>query len=245
MSERNIVDVDLTKVAVDLGTALGAIPSLVAYVARDRNTPKVLAAFDEAMAEWVIDLRRHTVAQLRLLESTAANAAETGRRLAELVEDPEFVRVQNNYGYEACREAINERRRMLAFASAGSVNLELSIAQLARVERTVRELDPTDILALQQVARIADPPRPARDDRMDYRNQLQPWHESCGRQAQTRFVILNEGGSLPVLSASGCVLVAVDTAGFSPKNSLTVTELGARVLRVLHAYLAAIGGEHG
>lgn len=67
----------------------------------------------------------------------------------------------------------------------------------------------------------------------------------CGRQAQSRFEVLKDSESLPVLSASGCVLVAADTAGFSPKSSLTVTDLGARILRVLHAYLVAMDGADG
>ena len=46
----------------------------------------------------------------------------------------------DNYGYEAAREAIDARRSLLA--AAGSVCSALTIAQMARVERALRELDP-------------------------------------------------------------------------------------------------------
>ena len=49
---------------------------------------------------------------------------------------------------------------MLAFASAGSVNLELTIGEISRVERVVRELDPEDIHALQRLTSIVDAPVP-------------------------------------------------------------------------------------
>lgn len=238
------LDIEINRIGIDLGDVLSGLPAaikLVRYFA-DRTTRSFQESRDAMFAAWAVEEQQQAAATLRQLEARSDDVEALKARLDELVADPEFARVRNNYGYEAYREAIDERRRMLAFASAGSINLELSVAQLARVERTVRELDSSDVLALARVAKMADPPQPPRDDRMNYRDQLQPWHEDCGRRAQTRFEILRETESLPVLSASGCVLVAMDTAGFSPKNGLRVTELGARVLRVLHGYLTVIGG---
>jgi hypothetical protein len=66
-------------------------------------------------------------------------------------------RVLDNYGYEAAREPMDERRRMLAYAAAGSVHHTLTIAQLARVERMIRELDPDDLVVL---AKLEERPMP-------------------------------------------------------------------------------------
>jgi hypothetical protein len=65
--------------------------------------------------------------------------------------DPEFRRLLDNYGIEAPREATDERFRMLTYAAAISFSVPMTIAELSRAERTIRELDPKDVDALRNL----------------------------------------------------------------------------------------------
>jgi hypothetical protein len=106
---------------------------------------------DNVRHEWRLERERLLGERLADLEESDA----TRRKLDELLSH-EFFWLLANYDLEAAREATDERRRMLAFASAGSVNLDLTIAQLARVERTIRELDPGDVDELSTLARATE-----------------------------------------------------------------------------------------
>ncbi len=126
----------------------------------DRNTAALLAEFDRTRDEWLIELKRAVAAPEKRLEEATAEQRE---KLNEVLEDPGFARVQLNYGYEAAREAIDERRGMLAYAALGAADAGMrgmSIAEVARVERTIRELDPEDVGALAHHERppIGQPP---------------------------------------------------------------------------------------
>lgn len=57
----------------------------------------------------------------------------------------------DNFGLEATRESMDERFRMLTYASAGAFDVTISIAEAARAERVIRELDPSDIMVLRSV----------------------------------------------------------------------------------------------
>jgi hypothetical protein len=111
-------------------------------------------AFDkqrgELFEDWFLEFREQT---LRRLEECAAYHDDLESRIAQRAEDPACPRVYANYARAADAEAIDERRRMLAFAAAGLVDTRLTVAQHARVERTLRELDPDDVLWLVVLSR--------------------------------------------------------------------------------------------
>lgn len=60
--------------------------------------------------------------------------------------------IVGNYGLEAWREAVDRRRAMLGDAAAATIFSELRAAELARVERTIRMLDPEDLDLLTLIA---------------------------------------------------------------------------------------------
>jgi hypothetical protein len=112
-----------------------------------KNTAALIAAWDEAKEDWLIELRRVLPDVLRRLENVEAFQ----EKLCTRTEDRQFERLLDNVSIEASREAIDERRRMLAHVGAGLFDLSMTIAEAARCERVIRELDPEDILALRGV----------------------------------------------------------------------------------------------
>lgn len=243
----DLLNIDVTSAGADLGDALSGVVGLVKFVLKDRNTPAFEAAFQNVIADWIIEERRQTATQVRRLAANSADVVALGRQLERLVEDPEFVRVSANFGYEACREAIDERRRMLAFASAGSLNLDLTIAQLARVERTIRELDPEDALLLATISEMKNPARPMpgidaplQGPKSDVPEEmLNEWKRSCHLMGNARLGVVEGKPTLAVLLASGC---AYRFDGWD-NDALEVTELGHRVTNVLRGYVVAVRGQ--
>ena len=193
----------------------------------NRNTEALKGARDEMFREWVVEEKQATVQHVRRLAEHAADLNELKRRLEELVSDPELARVRDNYGFEAAREAIDQRRRMLTFASVGSINLELSVVHIARVERVVRELDPSDVKLLSTLS--------------------EDW-------SKTSYEALERAGiSGDALVSSGCVRLrdgnlwsaeADHLAYEAPDETVaTVSELGRMVLVVCDPYLRAVAGQ--
>jgi hypothetical protein len=234
--------VDLEKAEVDLADLAGVLPAIV-KVARfyaTRNTRALLEADQAMMDEWALQHRQAAAEQGRMLRAAKTDLASLNQRLDELTSDPGFTRVCKNYGYEACREAIDERRRMLAFAAAGSANVDLTIAQLARVERVVREVDPPDVFLLAALKAMPEPERPPPGDHPHYRDLLEKWQVDVHKIREGRLSRWN--GSQPsghILAACGCVHIQTTRtlAGGSP-SGLIVTPLGEWVLSVLRVYLA-------
>lgn len=77
---------------------------------------------------------------------------------------------------------------MLIFAKAGSLTPNLTIAQIARVERTVRELDPPDLVLLRRLADMAHPRfalRPGQDI-MHEKQLRRDWEDDANKQATNR-----------------------------------------------------------
>jgi len=203
----------------------------------NRNTANFEKVRDEVFRRWVADLQ--VLVDELLKESEALRD-----RVSDLVEDPEFCRVQINYGFEATREAIDERRGFLAYAAAGSYQTQLPIVRMARVERTIRQLESDDVRMLKKVS-------DALEERL---NQLRADQERLGstseqRQAQTASqmmnVIFNEVSSTSSgqsLLASGCLFT------FSPPVwdaviEVKLTELGSEVLKVMDLFLRATSSQ--
>src|SRR5258708_2639838 len=134
--------------------AVGKILRIVKYLHERNNaaTNRMVEAYD-----WEKEVAVRDAEQAARLESKFGDRIlEIEGVLQALVEDPQFYRVRRNYGFEGAREALDERRRMLTCATAGSITPDLTVAQLARVERTMRELDPDDVKLLNILALTTD-----------------------------------------------------------------------------------------
>lgn len=118
---------------------------LVRLLQRWNEGPDRTSLYRDHYEEWIAKL----AADLRELLGNAEALAE---RLDTLEQDRERVLVLGNYGIEAWREAVDHRRAMLGDAAVAAVVSELSAAELGRVERTVRVLDPEDLDALVTLA---------------------------------------------------------------------------------------------
>lgn len=190
----------------------------------DRNTASFQRARDEMFREWVAEL---STALQYIYEQLRLRHEHLDSKLEQVLQDGQLVRLYDNFGYEAAREAIDERRRMLAYAAAGIVDPELTVEQKARVERTLRELDPVDVRMLYGLDLL-----PARILAPDIHDALRKRDLAAP--------------SADVLLASGCVRIDVhetmdidDTRGVG--HSAAITPLGKNVLQVLRAYLQLRG----
>lgn len=195
----------------------------------NRNDEAFKKARQEGFEDFVVE---HAQALRRIQErldksdQQAEEIAHLQERVARLEGDPQFDRVQDNYGYEAYREAMKERRRMLAYAAAGSLPARLTIGQLARVERTIRELDPVDVLVLADLERETRSRRGTPSDPVYLR-----WQKA--------------GASGSMLVAAGCVHVGAQGGGFgsAPLPVAEITEIGRWVLEVLADYIEVVRAE--
>jgi hypothetical protein len=145
MVELSIIPPELS--TLDLSDPLGLAIKTARWWA-GRNDARFREGRDEEFRSWVVE---HTIALRDLVRRVCSleEGAEHFRlQVARLTIDQKFGRVQENYGLEACRKVTEERWRMLAFAAAGSFVTELTVADLTRVERTIRELDPEDVTFL-------------------------------------------------------------------------------------------------
>lgn len=214
----------------------------------NRNTDALREAVAADGRKWRVERDHLVERRLAELESAAgqqqqATADAVVATVERLLGDQQFFRLERNYEFEAAREATDERRRMLAFASAWSVSPELSIAQLARVERTIRELDPDDVSLLKHLADLPPPPpivipEDQRGDPQHEREYRQRDTAALMKHRNTLFMHWREANPRgEVLPAAGCVLITpgVPVAGGTSTN-LRVTDLGLNVLRVLQGY---------
>ena len=137
----------VTEALVDL--AKGKLGEVIADKLKEHSPTERLKAAREVDAhEWQLQRLLALGEHVQALKAGAQATGETLAKFEELLADPQFWRLQHNYQFEAGREAMDERRRMLSFASAGSFNVELTLAEIARVERATRSMDPTDVLNL-------------------------------------------------------------------------------------------------
>jgi hypothetical protein len=128
-----------------------------------------------------------------------------------MLADHQFARLQGALGFEAAREATDERLQMLGHAAAGLSDPGMSINEKARIERALRQLDPDDILVL----------RAAKERKfLDFRARVSH--------------IENGSASRDALVGAGCLRIKiVATGGTTP---VEVTELGVQLLKVLEWY---------
>ncbi len=188
-----------------------------------RNTESFLAARDEIFRDWVVELANAMSSVVEHLQSTGYRLDEIEAR-AEL---PELCRILDNYAEGAWREPLRERRRMFAYASAGSVTPALTLAQAARVERTLRELDPEDVVLLHELV------------------ERQPVANSIVQTKQTPhgLVAYQKLEAKPVsgyaLVAAGCLIIHTPNV-WDAKQEAHPTPVARLILGVLHTYLAVL-----
>lgn len=136
------------------------------------------------------------------------------------INDPEALGVLARYMHDVYFEPLVERRRLLEHASAGLANMHLSIADNARVQRILRELDDEDVLVLHGLWLI---PRTVPGD---------------GRTPETLAFQLWQQTAADALLASGCVQTGFWSGLGGGRPELTITRTGILVLRAARSYLA-------
>lgn len=183
----------------------------------------------EMFEDWIVAAHRAVREQVLWVREHEHRISE----LEALAMDPQFERVLGNYQFEASREAMDERRRMLALAYAGSLHPGMTVAQLARVERVIRELDPEDVKVLAAVRRINAPP--LNEERV-FEDGEQALHDE-------RIQLLKESGaSGAALVASACVAINDPVSTWAMQSSCVITPIGEWVLAVMGAYLRVVDG---
>jgi len=187
-----------------------------------RNDDAFLAARDALSFEWCAEtankLNEFIENQMRICTLLGDDVNELRAKIEAILDDDEAELLAALYRDEAYREARAERRHMLSHAAATIVDLELSIADKCRIEKVLRDLDPSDVLELDRLARVVGYVLPLPDGRC--RKYL--------GTANLRFVILAESRSRDALVASGCVqereqtgLVSSDTEAETAMGNLT------------------------
>ena len=192
-----------------------AAKQILSFLSRkmNENDEQLRREREEAALDWAAELKRAVPQAVAYLD---ARIDDLDNRLAKVFEDPQFGRIFTNFTYEAAREAIDERRRMLALASIGIAEPDTSVERKARVERTLRGLDPIDVLTLYGASLI-----PGGLD------ALVP---------MSKFLQATPSGD--ILAACGCVRMEPDGggAGAGVWSRATITQVGSDVLMALRLY---------
>lgn len=197
-----------------IGAAKGAITLARAarLVLRKLNETSPSGRIREAMEieqrSWRAARDAEVAARLDALEVAAEDRVSFEERLVSMVSDAQFVRLQANVEYEALREATDERRRMLAYAAAGLADPSMPLTLKARIERTLRGLDPIDVVTLRRIVRFA------------------PLSNSIEREHPISFA---------ALISAGCIQ-SQDSDRWEVGNKTKSTQLGLEVVRVLGEY---------
>lgn len=132
-------------------------------------------------------------------------------RLDAFADDRQAQRVVHGLFFEAMREALDDRRRMLAAAAAVLTVPDLPVEEKARCERTLRQLDVADVAWLDVLDKICGNIHNGR---------------AYGDDAALRHEVWNNSPSKEALVAAGCVAVSY-TAGAGGGQALAhITRTG-------------------
>lgn len=217
---------------VKAGIKVGSLASK--FLGFASSDPKAIArAINENYQDFVIETAQHVgYVEARLFEQ-GMKIEEIEARLARATEDREEQRLFYAFAFEAMREALADRRAMLAAAAAGLALLDLPVEDKARCERTLRQLDPRHVLQLHGLSRVA-----GNVFRGVFLNDV-------GNVRHGVWLTLEDG---EVLVSAGCVRLsdvnvwgASGTGGvIDPASAdLTITRTGKLVLTALDAYTRA------
>jgi len=208
---------------LDTGSLVGVLRTIIR---KNRDGPDRSKAYEEA---GVADFETY------LAEAVGNLRVDVARLLAVLEADEERLHVMRNLCFEFRREATTARRRMLAGAGARVGTVELSTAEVARVERALRWLDPEDPPLLKQ---IVDPDLALEESELFE-------HDARGCCSRRRFLL--ERGHLKGanLVAAGCIdrvphverfpgVPELSVSGsLSVHEGIEITPIGELVLRYL------------
>jgi hypothetical protein len=191
----------------------------------DRVFGKLEASRQDSQRRRLNDLELFDRQVRHALAEHAGSLESGGVTPEELLSEPEFQKIADNYAVEAQREALLERARMLAHALVGTLcSQNLAISQKSRVERTIRELDPPDVLLLYRLNSVRIEERLPND--------------SFDREGMKRMEMLDEHpSSRDVLRAAGCVDWENNGGIGGGAIYARVTSIGSNVLEVLHGYV--------
>lgn len=194
-------------------------------------------AWKEVLEEFTLGAARkadEAAAAILILAEMQGRLEEMLREVNERVEDQEARAVWAKYGLQAWQEPLDERRRMLEYAAAGIVDTRLSVAEHARVQRLLIELDPPDVIDLYALSRT-------------YHYM---WGgQRYGNEGEMKSAFLaSRPGAGDALFASNCVryrfeaqgaFVHAGDADLPDWPFLEITNFGRLVLRVLRGYCRA------
>lgn len=201
---------------------LQAIAALAEHgipIAMDANDATIafrdadLSTLNDAFYEAINRQARHLAKQAKINHDVRT-------KLEALFAAPGFHHVQRNYQFEARREPMRERRRMLMFAQAGSFNVEQTLAEIARVERTLRELDPDDVLALVHALEMSGEENRFSADALDV-------------------AFMGSENIIDALATSGCIREESTYAPISEPSTWRHTRLGKLVCKIMVGYANA------
>lgn len=154
----------------------------------------------------------------RLEEKDRERASQDEEIRARLrdIEEEVFRRVETSTLIEGMRESTPERKRMLAYFAAEAIDETESIDILSRMERAMRDVDPDDLLLLDELVT---------DQTRYYLHTLEH------RLADERLI------HLEFLNLAGCVVERIeDDPGGT--TVVKVTQLGRKIHRHMRSYVA-------
>lgn len=190
-------------------------------------------SFDRArrdvFEDWTIEAAVRSGEQFEHLRGRIENLEA---RLEERAADPTALRLHANFARAADAEPTPDRQRMLAYADAALVDVSLSVAQLSRVERLLRELDPADVRKLYEIDAVAGTFYMSQQQHAESHVRWLVWHQA----------------EADVLVAAGCLrlrrmTIHVRDAGPKELDTIETTREGRLVLRVMRPYLRASSPE--
>ncbi|MFO0736433.1 MAG: hypothetical protein U0270_11150 [Labilithrix sp.] len=147
---------------------------------------------------------------------------EAAAKVSERENDIEARFVLMNYESAAAREPIEERRKMLAHAAAAIVDVRMTVAEHARVQRRLDEIEPADVLALYGLSRTYG---------YVYKQKR------YGSEDVMRGVLLDDVGCGEALESAGCVQRRAPKGTYGGRlERVIVTSFGHLVLKVLRTY---------
>jgi hypothetical protein len=168
----------------------------------------------------VEETRRLTQEELTQLRESVDGFEQ---KLAERSESIEAQGLMWNYTEQAMREPMLERQFMLEHAHAAIVDVRLSVAEHARVQRRLGEIEPDDVITLFAITRTFGRVYEGKEVRSE---------------PELRYAFWKSRPNAEALAAAGCVQLEVAGGGFGTiaANALVVTDFGGLVLRVLRGY---------
>lgn len=196
---------------------------------QDLDLSAVQPQIDKLYQELALDLDQFVRWEFDYLNQRVSNLEE---KCQEAAKDHQLHLLWRNFSWEAERETIDERKRMLTAALVGTFDPRLTIDQKARVERKLRELDPIDVRCLYGLARTAGRWDVGGDAKSETKSEAALVHAVWMRCPSAD--VLASSGSLRISSAGGGF-------GHGPWEEAMVTPLGRDILQVVNSYVTKKG----